>query len=80
MTCATQKNVEAIDQIDNLFLVAPDSEFHDFLNEIEIFRRWADFGCASTRVRPPGPVTSTVIKFRVSSKNGFSTNLPIVWE
>jgi hypothetical protein len=35
MTCATQKNVEAIDQIDNLFLVAPDTEFHDFLNEID---------------------------------------------
>jgi hypothetical protein len=39
MTCATQKNVEAIDQIDNLFLVAPDTEFHDFLNEIDDFKK-----------------------------------------
>jgi hypothetical protein len=39
MTCATQKNVEAIDQIDNLFLVAPNTELHDFLNEIDDFKK-----------------------------------------
>jgi hypothetical protein len=32
---ATQGNVREFDGINNLFLLAPDTEFHDFLNEID---------------------------------------------